>query len=101
MAIPLEHTMLFLTFIQGPDVGNWVNDQIQVVSRHLNSGGRKTNEFIWDTVIHDFATLFQDIMSAERAEAALNQLKMQGGKLDFYSAEYKRLARLADYNLDE
>jgi hypothetical protein len=52
-------------------------------------------------VIHDFATLFQDIMSAERAEAALNQLKMQGGKLDFYTAEYKRLTRLAEYNLDE
>jgi hypothetical protein len=72
-----------------------------VVSRHLTSGGRKTDEFIWDTVIHDFALLFQDIMSAERAEAALNQLKMQGGKLDFYTAEYKRLARLAEYNLDE
>jgi hypothetical protein len=101
MATPLERTMLFLTFICGPNVGNWVNDQIRVVSRHLSSGGRKTDEFIWDTVIHDFATLFQDIMSAERAEAALNQLKMQGGKLDFYTAEYKRLARLADYNLDE
>jgi hypothetical protein len=60
-----------------------------VVSRHLSLGGRKTDEFIWDTVIHDFATLFQDIMSAERAEAALNQLRMQGGKLDFYTAEYK------------
>jgi hypothetical protein len=101
MATPLEHTMLFLTFIRGPNVGNWVNDQIRVVSRHLSSGGRKTDEFIWDTVIHDFATLFQDIMSAEQAEAALNQLKMQGGKLDFYTAEYKRLARLAEYNLDE
>jgi hypothetical protein len=72
-----------------------------VVSRHLITGGRKTDEFIWDTVIHDFANLFQDIMSVERAEAALNQLKMQGGKLDFYTAEYKQLARLAEYNLDE
>jgi hypothetical protein len=40
-------------------------------------------------------------MSAERAEVTLNQLKMQGGKLDFYSAEFKWLARLAEYNLDE
>jgi hypothetical protein len=32
MATPLERTMLFLTFIRGPNVGNWVNDQIQVVS---------------------------------------------------------------------
>jgi hypothetical protein len=28
MATPLERTMLFLTFIRGPNVGNWVNDQI-------------------------------------------------------------------------
>jgi hypothetical protein len=101
MAIPLEQTMLFLTLIQGPNVGNWVNDQIRVVSRHLTTGGHKTDKFIWDTIIHDFATLFQDIMSVERAEATLNQLKMQGGKLDFYSAEFKQLARLAEYNLDE
>jgi hypothetical protein len=26
---------------------------------------------------------------------------MQGGKLDFYTAEYKQLARLAEYNLEE
>jgi hypothetical protein len=101
MATPLERTMLFLTFIRGPNVGNWVNDQIRVVSRHISSGGRKTDEFIWDTVIHDFAVLFQDIMSAERAEATLNKLRMEGGKLDFYTAEFKRLARLAEYNLDE
>jgi hypothetical protein len=35
MATPLERTMLFLTFIRGPKVGNWVNDQVKVVSRHI------------------------------------------------------------------
>jgi hypothetical protein len=28
MATHLKQTMLFLTFICGPNVGNWVNDQI-------------------------------------------------------------------------
>jgi hypothetical protein len=65
MATPLEQTMLFITFICRPNVGNWVNDQIWVVSRHLTSGGHKTDEFIWDTVIHEFASIFQDIMSEE------------------------------------
>jgi hypothetical protein len=40
-------------------------------------------------------------MSEEQAEAALNKLRMEGGKLYFYSAEFKQLARLAEYNLDE
>jgi hypothetical protein len=92
MATPLECTMLFLTFIQGPKVGNWVNDQVKVVSRHIQHGGHKTDEFIWDTVMTEFANTFQDIMSHERAENELNHLRMEGGNLDVYSAEFKHLA---------
>jgi hypothetical protein len=101
MATPLECTMLFLTFIRGPKVGNWVNDQVKIVSRHIRNGGHKTDEFIWDTVMIEFANAFQDIMSHERAENELNHLQMEGGNLDIYSAEFKHLAQLAEYNLDE
>jgi hypothetical protein len=101
MATALERTMLFLTFIRGPKVGNWVNDQVKTVGKYLRQGGRKTDEFIWDTVIDEFANTFQDIMSHERAENELNHLQMEGGNLDIYSAEFKRLARLAEYNLEE
>jgi hypothetical protein len=101
MATPLERTMLFLTFLQGPKVGNWVNSQVKVISSHIRHGGSKTNKFIWDTVMTEFANTFQDIMSHERVENKLNHLRMEGGYLDIYSAEFKRLARLAEYNLDE
>jgi hypothetical protein len=92
MATPLERTMLFLTFVRGAKVGNWVNDQVKVVSRHICQGSNKTNEFIWDTVMTEFAKTFQDIMSHERAENELNHLRMEGGNLDVYSAEFKCLA---------
>jgi hypothetical protein len=46
MATPLEHTMLFLTFIQGPKVGNWVNGQVKLVSNHIQQGETKpTNSY--------------------------------------------------------
>jgi hypothetical protein len=101
MATALERTMLFLTFVRGPKVGNWVNDQVKAVGKYIRQGGHKTDEFIWDTVINEFANTFQDIMSHERAENELNHLRMEGGNLDVYSAEFKRLARLAEYNLEE
>jgi hypothetical protein len=101
MATALECTMLFLTFIRGPKVGNWVNDQVKTVGKYIRQGGHKTDEFIWDTVIDEFANTFQDIMSHERAENELNHLRMEGGNLDIYSADFKRLARLAEYNLEE
>jgi hypothetical protein len=74
MATPLERTMLFLTFIRGPKVGNWVNDQVKTVGKYIRAGGHKTDEFIWDTVIDEFANTYQDIMSHERAENELNHL---------------------------
>jgi hypothetical protein len=49
----------------------------------------------------EFTNTFQDIMSHERAENELNHLRMEGGNLDMYSAEFKHLAWLAKYNLDE
>jgi hypothetical protein len=101
MATPLECTMLFLTFIRGPKVRNWVNSQVKIVSNHIQHGGNKTDKFIWDTVMTEFANTFQDIMSHERAENELNHLRMEGGNLDIYSTEFKHLARLAEYNLDE
>jgi hypothetical protein len=92
MATPLERTMLFLMFIRGPKVGNWVNDQVKVVSRHIRQGGNKTDKFIWDTVMTEFTNTFQDIMSHERAENELNHLQMERGNLDIYTSEFKRLA---------
>jgi hypothetical protein len=38
MATPLECTMLFLTFIRGPKVGNWVNNQVKIVSKYIRQG---------------------------------------------------------------
>jgi hypothetical protein len=92
MATPLERTMLFLTFIHGPKVGNWVNSQVKIISNHIRHGGNKTDKFIWDTVMTEFANTFQDIMSHERVENELNHLRMEGGNLDIYSTEFKRLA---------
>jgi hypothetical protein len=84
--------MLFLTFIQGPKVRSWVNDQVKVVSKYIQQGRNKTDEFIWDTVMDEFTNTFQDIMSHERAEHELNHLQMEGGNLDIYSSEFKHLA---------
>jgi hypothetical protein len=49
----------------------------------------------------EFANVFQDIMSHERAENELNYLLMEGGNLDIYTLEFKHLAQLAEYNLEE
>jgi hypothetical protein len=99
MTIPFERTMLFLTYIKGPNVTNWVNNQVRKIGGHLNREGSKNDEYIWATMINDFANAFQDIMSKERADQELTQLKMERGEIDQYTARFEQLARLAKYDL--
>ena len=60
-------------------------------------GGRDTDEWIWDTMINDFAQNFQDVMSRERAEKKLFELQMEKGELDEYTSQFQQLAKLAGY----
>ena len=49
-------------------------------------------------MINDFAQNFQDVMSKERAEKKLFELKMEKGELDKYMSEFQQLAKLAGYH---
>ena len=49
-------------------------------------------------MINDFAQNFQDVMSRERAEKKLFELKMERGELDEYTSQFQQLAELAGYH---
>ena len=48
-------------------------------------------------MINDFAQNFQDVMSRERAEKKLFELRMEKGELDKYMSQFQQLAELAGY----
>ena len=91
--------MLFLTFIKGPNIQEWVDAQVAWLGRHIQSGARKTDQHLYNTVIDSFNTAFTDTMSLQRAKAEFQSIKMEGGDLNTYIAKFKRLARIADYDL--
>ena len=87
MRSPFERTFLFLGYIRGPLVDKWVDDQIQDVYRYIQGNvdpNANQHEHIWDHMINDFAQTYQDIMSAERADAELNTLKMEKLCKDYF-----------------
>ena len=99
MAQVLSRTMLFLMLIKGPNVQEWVGSQVGWLGRCLLVGGRKTDEYLYNTVMESFNTAFTDTMSLQKAKAEFQSIKMEGGNLDGYIARFKRLARVAGYNL--
>ena len=60
--------MLFFGYLRGPKMHLWIKKISAQLDQHLHTGGRDTDEWIWDTMINDFAQNFQDVMSQERAE---------------------------------
>ena len=94
-----SRTMLFLTFIKGPNVQEWVGLQVGWLARQFHNRARKTEVYLYDTVMDSLNTTFTDTMSMQKAKAEFQTIKMEGGDLDTYIAKFERLARLAGYDL--
>ena len=101
MSQAFSRVMLFLTFIKGPNVQEWVGSQVGWLGRRLMAGGRKTDKHLYDSVLDSFNTAFTDTMSLQKAKAEFQTIKMEGGDLDTYIARFERLARIAGYNLQD
>ena len=89
--------MLFFGYLRGPKMHLWIKKISAQLDRHLRMGGRDMDEWIWNTMINNFAQNFQDVMSQERAEKKLFELRMEKGELDKYTSQFQQLAELAGY----
>ena len=94
---PMSRTMLFFGYLRGPKMHLWIKKISTKLDRHLHTGGREEDKWIWDTMINDFAQNFQDVMSQERAKKKLFELRMEKGELDEYMSQFQQLAELAGY----
>ena len=65
------------------------------------TGGGRTDEHLYDSVLDSFNTVFTDTMSLQKAKAEFQTIKMEGGNLDTYIARFERPARIAGYDLQD
>ena len=89
--------MLFFGYLRGPKMHLWIKKISTQLYCHLRTERRDTDEWIWDTMINNFAQNFQDVMSWERAEKKLFELRMERGELDKYTSQFPQLAELTGY----
>ena len=94
-----SRTMLFLTYIKGPNVQEWVSMQVAWLGRWVHQGARRTKEYLCDMVMDSFNSAFTDTMSAKKAKAEFQDIKVGGGDLNAYVAKFERLSRLTGYDL--
>jgi hypothetical protein len=98
-----QRAMLFLTYIQGPLVNEWVKGvNAWLRGQVIRQRWLTTDERLWDEVQDSFNRQFVNIMEQENAQAKLaGGLKLERGDLNTLITEFKQLVRHAGYDINQ
>ena len=110
MANPFARVALALSYIKGPNVDDWVAQQIDEVywkvhgdptrNPPLQPTHRDDDERLWTEFVGDFTDAFGDTAEAERAYGDLQKLELRGNRVDDYIATFEKLLRRAGWDRD-
>ena len=93
--------MTALHFIRGPNVNNWVEEQLTGLTNKVTHATHPIdcgNEVLWNDFEQAFRAAFTDTTKKQSAHAKLHALKMRIEGLDDYTAAFEHLAGLAGYD---
>jgi hypothetical protein len=98
-----QRAMLFLTYIQGPIVNEWVKGvNAWLRGQIIHQGWAPTDERLWAEVFDSFNRQFANVMEQEEAQAALAKgLQLEKGDLDKLITEFEQLVRHAGYDINQ
>jgi hypothetical protein len=95
--------MLFLTYIQGPLINEWVKGvNTWLWGQVIRQQWLTTDERLWEEVGDSFNQQFANVMEQENAKAKLAAgLKLERGDLGTLITEFKQLVRHAGYDVNQ
>jgi hypothetical protein len=98
-----QRAMLFLTYIQGPIVNEWVKGvNAWLRGQIIHQRWAPTDERLWIEVFDSFNRQFANVMEQEDAQAALAKgLQLDKGDLDKLITEFEQLVRHAGYDINQ
>jgi hypothetical protein len=98
-----QRAMLFLTYIQGPIVNEWVKGvNTWLRGQIINQRWAPTDERLWNEVFDLFNRQFANVMEQEDTQAALAKgLQLEKGDLDKLITEFEQLVCHAGYDINQ
>ena len=104
VAIPYRRVMFALSFIRGPNVDDWVNDQRNALTTKTEPPTAimdKEDERLWTEFMAAFSDTFVNISGRLDAFNQFKALKMKEDDLGTYVTQFKQLAAKLRYDLNE
>ena len=86
MRVPMKRAALFLGFIKGPNVDDWVKLRTNETLARFNAGTNPNDEVYWDEIGQQFMDSFWDTASRECAKEKLRNLSWIPGDVDSFIA---------------
>jgi hypothetical protein len=98
-----QRAMLFLTYIQGPVVNEWIKGvNAWLRGQIINQRWASTDERLWNEVVDSFNRQFANVMEQEDAQVALAKgLQLEKGDLDKLITDFEQLVRHAGYDVNQ
>jgi len=93
--------MTFLSYIQGPLVDNWVQEQVEWLVNQITHGVLQTEENLWNAVKTRFQQAYTDTAESAKAQHELKTLHMVKDNLDDFISKFQNLAHKAGYDLNQ
>ena len=91
-----------LMHIAGPLVNAWAIEQGKKLKDQITiQQFAETNKQLWEDFKTDFKTAFTNLADQPQAHQELLNLRMGGGNLDTYNAEFNCLYKIADFFKNE
>jgi len=100
MRKPYSRVTALLSYMSGPQVDSWKEEQLDKLVEEINDGVLETDETLWDTFIENFKQAYTNTNLREEAYQALCKLR-QKESLDKFFADFKRLTKDANVALDD
>ena len=100
MKRPYSQVIAALSYMDGPKVDSWKEEQLVHLDDEVNSGTLEIDEALWDDFMDSFQRAFTNTNRKAEAYQELCKLK-HGDSLNNFFADFKRLVKDADIKLDD
>jgi len=102
MQVPYFRAMYALSLMRGPNIDDWVNDQVLLL-RELTTRAQnpidRNDPNLWNNFNTRFTNAYTDTAKKQTAQQKLMALKMYQDDLDTYISTFKHLCTQANYDI--
>ena len=99
MSNPATRVTTALTYMGGPLVDPWKEQQMEELQRRITRGAADTDERHWTTFEQAFKDTFYNVNIKAEAYQKLENLKMKDN-LDYFISEFKRLVTASEIDIN-